>query len=104
MARVRGLMIFEKKIFRYTLVTCLIAMLIAIGMYAYLGIFSRYLADDYCEAVRVNNASPVDAVFDRYVEGATRASNRYSNLLFVGISEMLGNNSMQVTIVSMILL
>lgn len=97
-------MIFEKKIFRYTLVTCLIAMLIAIGMYAYLGIFSRYLADDYCEAVRVNNASPVDAVFDRYVEGATRASNRYSNLLFVGISEMLGNNSMQVTIVSMILL
>jgi len=97
-------MIFEKKIFRYTLVTCLIAMLIAIGTYAYLGIFSRYRADDYCEAVRVRNLSPVDAVFDRYLAGATRASNRYSNLLFVGISEMLGNNNMQVTIVSMILL
>lgn len=97
-------MIFEQKIFRYTLVTCLIAMLIAIGMYAYLGVFSRYLADDYCEAVRVNNSSPFDAVFDRYSAGATRASNRYSNLLFVGLSEMLGNNNMQVTIVSMILL
>jgi hypothetical protein len=79
-------------------------MIFVVGVYAYLGTFSRYLADDYCEAVRVKNSSPISAVIDRYSAGATRASNRYSNLFFVGVSELLGNNSMQITIISMALL
>ncbi|MEP7134749.1 MAG: DUF6056 family protein [Chloroflexota bacterium] len=97
-------MVFEKKAFRYVLVICLVAMLAAISMYAYLGLFSRYLADDYCEAASVNGSSPIKAVFDRYSAGAFRASNRYSNLLFVGVSEKLGHHNMQITIVSMVLL
>ena len=83
---------------------CVFATLVAIGMYAYLGAFSRYLADDYCEAVSVSKNSPINAVINRYSAGATRASNRYSNLLFVGFSEMLGEHNMQITIVSMVLL
>lgn len=94
----------EKKIFRYVLIVCVFATLVAIGVYAYLGAFSRYLADDYCEAVSVNKNSPINAVLSRYSAGATRASNRYSNLLFVGFSEMLGNHNMQITVVSMVLL
>jgi hypothetical protein len=95
---------FEKKNSRYILVTCLVAMLITIGMYAYLGTFSRYLADDYCETVSVREDSPIEAVVARYSAGEWRAANRYSNLLFVGMGEMLGRNNMQIMIVSMILL
>lgn len=95
---------FEKKNFRYILMTCLAAMLITIGMYAYLGTFSRYLADDYCETVSVIKDSPIEAVVVRYSAGEWRAANRYSNLLFVGIGEMLGRNNMQIMIVSMTLL
>lgn len=96
--------LFEESYFRYILVICLLAVFSAIGMYAYLGTFSRYMADDYCEASLVRTSSPIQAVINRYMAGATRASNRYSNLFFVGISETLGSRSIQITIVSMALL
>ncbi len=81
-----------------------LAMLAAVSMYAYLGSFSRYIADDYCEAVRVTTVSPFQAVLDRYSDGAFRSANRYSNILFVGFSELLGPNSIPFTIVLMIVL
>jgi len=81
-----------------------LAVLTAVGVYAYLGSFSRYIADDYCEAVRVTTVSPVQAVLNRYSDGAFRSANRYSNILFVGFSEMLGPNSIPITIVLMVAL
>lgn len=95
---------FEEIIFRYILMICVFAMFVAIGAYAYLGTFSRYLADDYCEAVSVSKNSPIIAVIDRYTAGAWRAANRYSNLLMVGVTERFGNHNMQVTNVAMVLL
>lgn len=80
------------------------AMLAAMAVYAYLGSFSRYIADDYCEAVRVTTVSPVQAVIDRYSDGSFRSANRYSNILFVGFSEMLGQNSIPITMVLMVIL
>lgn len=91
-------------VFRAILLVAVIAMLTAVGVYAYLGSFSRYIADDYCEAVRVTTVSPFQAVFDRYSDGSFRSANRYSNILFVGFSEMLGPNSIPITIVLMIIL
>jgi hypothetical protein len=79
-------------------------MLVTIAMYAYLGTFSRYFADDYCEAVSVNNESPLAAVSERYLAGSIRAANRYSNLFFVGISELLPSNSIPITIPVMVVL
>jgi hypothetical protein len=95
---------FERKYFRTILLLGLLAMLVAIGMFAYLGTFSRYFADDYCEAVRVNRESPFAAVSERYLAGSTRSANRYSNLFFVGISEMLARNSIPITIPAMVVL
>ena len=96
----------EKKetVFRAVLLIALLSMLVAVGVYAYLGSFSRYIADDYCEAVRVTTVSPFQAVIDRYSDGAFRSANRYSNILFVGFSEILGSNSIPITIVLMALL
>ncbi|MBI5353272.1 MAG: hypothetical protein HZB50_11585 [Chloroflexi bacterium] len=94
----------QSSIYKYIIGLCTLAMLSAIGVYSYLGTYSRYLADDYCEAVRVNKSSPISAVIERYQAGDWRAANRYSNLMFVGFSELLGRDSMQITMTSMVLL
>lgn len=94
----------NETVFRTVLLISLLSTLVAVGVYAYLGSFSRYLADDYCEAVRVTTVSPFQAVLDRYSDGAFRSANRYSNILFVGFSELLGPNSIPITIVLMALL
>lgn len=75
-----------------------------VGLYIYLGSFSYYLSDDYCEAVRVNRSTPIQAVVERYSDGAWRAASRYSNITFVGFSEMLGEHSIPVTAVLMMTL
>lgn len=92
-------------IFRYVIGACAFSMLAAIVMYAYLGTFSRYLSDDYCEAVRFKDSSPVAAVIERYTsENWPRATMRYSNLLLIGFSELMGKNNMPITIAAMVLL
>jgi hypothetical protein len=94
---------FESVFFRWALGACILAVLAAVGMYVYLGSFSRYLADDYCEAVRVTSAPTIlDAVLERYTtENWPRATMRYSNLFFVGMGEALGDGNMPITIVGM---
>jgi hypothetical protein len=79
------------------------AELFALGALSYLGTHYRYMADDYCESVLIRNEPVLTAVFHRYVDGDFRASNRYSNLLFVGLSEVLGKNSVQILPTLMIL-
>lgn len=96
---------FESLFFRYLLGIAVLVLMFAAGLYAYLGTFSRYGGDDYCEAAQIRTSSPLAAVFQRYFsEYWPRATMRYSNLLFVGLSESLGRYNMQVTIPFMILL
>jgi hypothetical protein len=94
-----------KKPFFHTIVgMCALAMFSVMGVYSYLGTYSRYIADDYCEAVLVTRSSPISAVIERYQAGDWRAANRYSNLLFVGFSELIGGKNMQITIASMVII
>lgn len=95
-------MIFSKKTFNSLVWAGVISSAFALGLYAYLGTFSRYLSDDYCEAARVSRSSLIQAVIDRYSDGAWRAASRYSNITFVGFSEALGENSIPVTTAVMI--
>ncbi|MCE9645661.1 MAG: hypothetical protein K8S20_06645 [Chloroflexi bacterium] len=92
---------YETSIFHYIIGACTVAILVTIGMYIYLGTFSRYLGDDYCEAMLIKDASPLKAVIERYTIGTwPRATMRYSNLFFEGYSELLGKDGMQITITS----
>ena len=92
-------------IFRYVMGLCIFAMLATIGLYAYLGTFSRYLGDDYCETMVFKNSSLISAVLNRYEDGQWRAANRYSNLLFVGVAESLfGSKNIEIIPVVFILL
>jgi uncharacterized protein DUF6056 len=61
------------------------AMAGALGAFAYLGTFTRYLADDYCDTVLVTGGSVWGALLDRYLN----ISDRYSNLLFTAVTEFL---------------
>lgn len=60
-------------------------------VYAYLGTFSRYRADDYCETSRLLSSNNfLQASVIRYLEW----TGRYSTLLFVQVSEWFGKSGM----------
>jgi ABC-type multidrug transport system fused ATPase/permease subunit len=56
-------------------------------IYSYQGWFTRYMADDYCNAVLFSKDA-AGGLVDRYLTGF--GGNRYSNIWLVGISEFLG--------------
>ena len=82
---------------RIVVLLFVMATLIYLGVMAYLGTFTRYMADDYCETYSTLTYSPLGAVIIRYEEGQWRAANRFSNLLFVGVVEsLLGKNNIEI--------
>jgi len=80
------------------------AELFALGTLSYLGMFSRYMADDYCEIVILRDMPLLSTVFHNYINGGYRSSNRFSNLLFAGLSEMAGKHNVQLLPSLMVLL
>ena len=66
---------------------CSLSVLLPLIVYAYLGTFSRYRGDDYCETSRLLSASnPLQASTIRYFD----RTGRYSTLLLVQVSEWFG--------------
>src|SRR3712207_3344899 len=55
--------------------------LVALGLYAYLGMFSRYGSDDYCLSAFFLQENLFEAMIRRYFED----SSRYTNILFIGL-------------------
>ncbi len=97
--------IFEFKrsqsvLFRVALGLGVVSMTVALGLFAYLGTFTRYLADDYCEAVIVNSVPIVQGVIHQY----ETVSDRFSNLLFVALSEFLFPHNVEILPVIVIFL
>ena len=60
--------------------------LLTLGLYGYLGIFSRYGSDDYClSAFFFREGNFIDLMVQRYMN----ASSRYTNILFIGLADTL---------------
>ncbi len=59
--------------------------LIALALYGYLGIFSRYESDDYCLSAFFYQGNLVNAMIERYFV----SSSRYTNILFIGLADRL---------------
>ncbi len=88
---------FPRKFFeRKNLMTSLFQVVIILGnlttmavlfVYGYIGIFSRYLADDYCHSSSIMTSSNI---FDAIVRNYMGWSDRYSNLLFVQLTDLFG--------------
>lgn len=87
----------KKNFFIIVVLLQITGMLAFLAVIAYLGTFTRYMADDYCESYITKAYSPLGAVINRYEDGQWRAANRYSNLLFVGVTEaLLGKQNLQI--------
>ena len=71
----------------------------ALAIYAYLGTFSRHLADDYC-AVDFIKKNFFNALWVNY----TNVSDRFSNFMLISLSEFLGARSVAVLPALMIIL
>ena len=70
---------------RAALFTGAFTTLAALGLYAYLGTFSRYGSDDYCLSAFFLQDDLFGAMIRRYFE----ASSRYTNILFIGLVDRL---------------
>ena len=73
----------EEQFFRVALFVGIITVLIALAFYAYLGIFSRYGSDDYCNTSFFLSGDLVSQMLYRY----QYQTNRYSNILLIGLAE-----------------
>jgi hypothetical protein len=65
-----------------------IAMTATLAIYAYLGIFSRYMADDYCLLIDLRMGDIFSNSWNKYLF----KSNRFSNLFVIGLWELFPNN------------
>lgn len=94
----------KKNFFNVFLLLYIAGALAFLAAIAYLGTFTRYMADDYCETYVTQTYTPLGAVINRYEEGNWRAANRYSNLLFVGAAEsLLGRQNIEIIPVVLII-
>jgi hypothetical protein len=85
--------------FRIALAFGAAAMTVALGLFSYLGTFTRYMADDYCETVLVRSGL-LQSLIHRY----ETVSDRFTNQLFVGLLEFLSPHNVQFIPAVMILL
>ncbi|NOH00682.1 MAG: hypothetical protein HND47_01250 [Chloroflexi bacterium] len=66
----------------------IIAATTTLAVYAYLGFFSRYMADDYCLLVNLQSGDVFTASWNKYLF----SSNRFSNLFVLGFWELFPHN------------
>ena len=72
-----------EQLFRLALVLGVLAALIPLVLYAYLGTFSRYGSDDYCLSAFFYQDHLGSAMIERY----NTSSSRYTNILFIGLAD-----------------
>ena len=75
----------EDRFLGLALSTGVFTTLTALALYAYLGIFSRYVSDDYCLSAFFLTDDFLGAMVRRYFI----SSSRYTNILFIGLSDRL---------------
>lgn len=75
-----------EKTFNWLILFAILATLVALALYGYLGTFSRYGSDDYClSAFYYSDGNLLSKLIDRY----QNASGRYTNILFIGLADSL---------------
>ena len=81
-----------KKLFHAVVFANIISMSLYLGETAYLGTFTRYMSDDYCEVALFQSGNVLDNLLNRYLT----VSDRFSNILFIGLTELLGPHAVRV--------
>ena len=79
---------FDNKTLVYLAWFGVIAVTAILAVYAYLGFFSRYMADDYCLLVDLKFGDIFTNSLNKYIA----KSNRFSNLFVLGFWEIFPHN------------
>lgn len=82
-------MFSSKKTIIYLAWFGVIAVTSILAIYAYLGFYSRYMADDYCLLVDLRFGDILTNSWNKYLF----KSNRFSNLFVLGFWELFPNNT-----------
>ena len=88
------------RLFNWTITLGLTILIITLFSYALLGVFSRFLADDYCFSDLVKNKGVLEGLAYFY----NHISNRFGAFLLVAISEFFGEWSIRFLPAAMILI
>ncbi|MBO9368253.1 MAG: hypothetical protein J7555_05820 [Chloroflexi bacterium] len=80
-----------KRWMRIILALHLIALFLGIGLFAYMGYFSRFIADDYCFSIALRKGPFLNSLIFRYSNSA--GGDRYTNILLFDLAERLGGMS-----------
>ena len=75
----------DDRLLQAALIILSLAMSVALGVFAYLGIFSCYSSDDYCLSAFFLSGDFIDIMTRRYFV----SSSRYTNILFIGLVDNL---------------
>ena len=75
----------DDRLLQTALIVLSLAMSAGLGVFAYLGIFSRYSSDDYCLSAFFLSGDFIDIMTRRYFV----SSSRYTNILFIGLVDNL---------------
>ena len=90
----------QSVLFRVALGLGVVTMTVALGLFAYLGTFTRFLADDYCDTVTVNSGPILLILIEQY----ETYTDRFSNFLFIALSEFLFPHNVEILPVIVIFL
>ncbi|HEX5836729.1 MAG TPA: hypothetical protein VFY26_02780 [Anaerolineales bacterium] len=78
--------LFDREVLNPVLYLGVFTALVAVGLFGYLGTFSRYGGDDYClSAFYFQDVDFISRMVQRYLG----ASSRYTNILFIGLADSL---------------
>lgn len=92
-------MLSSKKTLTYLAWLGVIAAGATLSVYAYLGIFTRYMGDDYCLLLDINAGNIFTSSWNKYLF----KSNRFSNLFVLGLWELIPRNIANVSAVHILL-
>ena len=76
---------FPGQFFLFALLIGILITLAVLVLYAYLGTFARYTSDDYCLSAFFLR----DELLNAMIKRCLNASNRYTNILFIGLADGL---------------
>lgn len=82
-------MINSNKSFNFLIWLGIFSVSTVLIIYAYLGIFTRYMADDYCLLVNLYSADVFTASWNKYLS----SSNRFSNLFIISLWGLFPKNT-----------
>lgn len=91
-------------IFRVARGVLIATQMVGLSLFFYLSIFTRYVADDFCEVMQLRRGPLFSVIYGSFMGGTHRSANRFSKLFFIQLTELLGPYQVRILPILMLLL